>query len=74
MGSHFDGIRMSGLGHEIHNHRHHFGGEFCYGMVCTAAEICGNRRSIATDALVLEAKREFSFLTRNLMVVLSSQV
>ena len=29
MGNHFDGIRMSGLGHEIHSHRHHFGDEFC---------------------------------------------
>ena len=29
MGNHFDGIRMSSLGHEIHSHRHHFGDEFC---------------------------------------------
>jgi len=31
MGNHLDGIRMSGLGHEIHSHRHHFGDEICYG-------------------------------------------
>ena len=43
-------------------------------VVRTAADICGNRRSIVTDAFVLEAKCEFSFLTGNLMVTLSPQV
>ena len=31
MGNHFDGIRMSGLRHDIHSHRRHFGDEFCSG-------------------------------------------
>ena len=31
MGNHLDGIRMSGLGREIHSHRYHFGDEFCTG-------------------------------------------
>ena len=31
MGNHLDGIRMSGLRHDIQSHRHHFGDESCYG-------------------------------------------
>lgn len=31
MGSHFDGIRAGGLGHEMHSRRDHFSDAFCYG-------------------------------------------